>query len=956
MFKKLCKYLEKFQCSRLCDSNNFWISSPISNKTTLNKSRSAVKICNAPQHRNVKADQKVKRAKDTCSCTTKPKLRESNVFSSQVRLQQTPDIQLTESESVFTSVQVQTNQYVPRPRFFTTRRLGYKNRSQAGLFPYTSGSVTPAISKSPVQDRHDSSVSAHDSSVSARNSRAASSNESTLRAVIGTQGIRHSFKLGCSANAKSRTQSGSLLGRLSHSPSRTPNSYRACRRGGPNIDDTGFHHKLRKVCSHSIQDSRVLRSNMESRHEFQVPSQRQAEENSDQDKVNRSLLLLESERCSVRSRHVEFCIVCRPSRAASLPPLANGLRSPSQEQAIHKTLFRSNSFGGTGMVDTSTLCQQKYTDTPITMYTLPDDRRICHRVGSGTRRYSPKRYLGSKSDFLAQQCQGDVGYNPGHSGAKTSPFQFNCTDTVRQQERRELHQEPGRPALQSPISNNKHVVSRNGRTQYRNDSSVHSRATEYRSRPIVQTENSDRMVPDRRSVSRNLRSLRDAGDRFVRIKNRAHSYQVRIARLQRLERRISQRIQQKMAVSASMGFPTSTSCASSSGASQQCGRDVHIDSAPVAQGVLETRCQEARRACTVYNNESPPPATGHEDMSAAASSGSNMSRGLACQGWSQQLAGWSEAEKSLLNSSWRPSTRKVYECIWSKWAKWCMDNSVNHVSPNAPNLAKYLAYLHLHEKLSYKTILVYKSAIATLTNPSSESLSDSVFVKRILKSIATANANKNHTNPSVWDPRVVVEWMIQNPISNLTLYEVSRRTALILLLASSRRVHDLTLLHISGDHFEDKGDHLIFHPMYGSKTDSYIHRQSSWKLMKDSRDVVCPVYWVRKLIEVSEQRRNTEQGPLSALFVTCRGAARAASRTVLAGWARSLLRAAGVDATAGSTRSAAASLNWLDNCNIDTVMAKGNWRTPNTFARFYSAEIRNDPRNNNNLSRNFDTV
>ncbi|CAG9137707.1 unnamed protein product [Plutella xylostella] len=83
---------------------------------------------------------------------------------------------------------------------------------------------------------------------------------------------------------------------------------------------------------------------------------------------------------SVRSRHVEFCIVCRPSRAASLPPLANGLRSPSQEQTIYKTLFRSNSFGGAGMVDTSTLCQQKYTDTPITMYALPDDRRICHRA------------------------------------------------------------------------------------------------------------------------------------------------------------------------------------------------------------------------------------------------------------------------------------------------------------------------------------------------------------------------------------------------------------------------------------------------------------------------------------------------------------------------------------------------------------------------------------------------
>ncbi|KOB77946.1 putative reverse transcriptase-7 [Operophtera brumata] len=151
------------------------------------------------------------------------------------------------------------------------------------------------------------------------------------------------------------------------------------------------------------------------------------------------------------------------------------------------------------------------------------------------------------------------------------------------------------------------------------------------------------------------------------------------------------------------------------------------------------------------------------------------------------------------------------------------------------------------------------------------------------------------------------------------------------------------ILHIDADHFQDNGDNIIMHPVFGSKTDNYVHRQSSWKLKENQEKIVCPVRWLRKLIDVSRH------ADIIVILV------RPASRTVIGGWIKTLLRDAGVEATPGSTRSASASLNWLENHKIEEIMEKGNWRVPNTFANFYSAEIISF-QNNKNLSNSFEAV
>lgn len=131
---------------------------------------------------------------------------------------------------------------------------------------------------------------------------------------------------------------------------------------------------------------------------------------------------------------------------------------------------------------------------------------------------------------------------------------------------------------------------------------------------------------------------------------------------------------------------------------------------------------------------------------------------------------------------------------------------------------------------------------------------------------------------------------------------MSRRSAIILLLVSSWRVHDLTLPRIDSEHFENGSDYIMLHPVFGSKTDHYVHRQSSWKFVKAHNDVICPVYWVRMFKKASARRR--EASALSQLFITARGQARVTSRTVLGGWVKSLLHAGGVRPSARVVRAA----------------------------------------------------
>lgn len=308
-------------------------------------------------------------------------------------------------------------------------------------------------------------------------------------------------------------------------------------------------------------------------------------------------------------------------------------------------------------------------------------------------------------------------------------------------------------------------------------------------------------------------------------------------------------------------------------------------------------------------------------------------------GWSEAIETWNSEQRSLLKNSWRPSTLKTYEIAWRRWLSWSKDKNVNPSSPTGSQLAQFLADLYLINKMSYNSILLHKSVVATLCDSETSSvLSSHVLVKHILKSIALKTPKCSRT--PIWDVNNLITFLTKYTVDVNSPFQISRHTAVLLLLCSGRRVHDLTLLRVDHEHYIkcDSEKYVILWPSFGSKTDNREHIQSGWKIQSNETNRnLNPLYWIEKTITQLNERRCVSNS--FNLFITVRGIAKPASRTVIAGWIKSLLMEAGITATPGSTRSAVASKSWLNNDSIDDIMARGNWRSANTFHQFYKRDV-----------------
>lgn len=306
-------------------------------------------------------------------------------------------------------------------------------------------------------------------------------------------------------------------------------------------------------------------------------------------------------------------------------------------------------------------------------------------------------------------------------------------------------------------------------------------------------------------------------------------------------------------------------------------------------------------------------------------------------GWAEKLKSWDTAQIDLLKSSWRPSTWKTYKVAWTRWKEWANKNKVNPISPEGSHLAQFLSDLFLKDNLSYNTILLHKSVISTLCKAElSGKLSEDVLVKHILKAISLKKPKA--AKPPIWDINVLTTYLGDYSINDKNIFQVVRHTAALLVLCSGRRIHDLTLLSVDQDHCILHDDFIIFWPQFGSKTDCSEYRQSGWKLMSNPQNQnLNPLYWIQKTIAILNERRSKSGS--ANLFVTLRGSPSPASRTVIAGWIKSLMTQAGITATPGSVRSAVASSNWINNFPLDDILARGNWKSVKTFQNFYRREV-----------------
>ncbi|CAK1598323.1 unnamed protein product [Parnassius mnemosyne] len=257
--------------------------------------------------------------------------------------------------------------------------------------------------------------------------------------------------------------------------------------------------------------------------------------------------------------------------------------------------------------------------------------------------------------------------------------------------------------------------------------------------------------------------------------------------------------------------------------------------------------------------------------------------------------------------------------------------------PDPADVAQYLSFLHRVKHFAPRTIKLHKSVIATMGDPlRREEISSHPLVKHIIRVIE--NSHPSSSKKCIWDVEQLIAWMKTSVINEDSLFEVSRHVALHLLLASGRRIHDLTLLRIDDDHLKLSEDSVTFWPVYGSKTDKINHQQSGWHLSKGSIKSLDPIYWTKRLIDLSASRRQA-RNKLTSLFVSTRGIVKSATRATIAGWVKSALKHLGIDFSPGSIRSAVASSRQENNVPLDIIIKNGNWKSNKNIFKFYFKEI-----------------
>lgn len=908
--------------SSLYFENNKRISHPLFPKTTTGISKSGEQ---SVQHPNIRQNDSCisSNAEPRCcrSSQSRTKLCLEYVSGTKKRRVSPTHLQSIQTERICNSRQISSHKCLPCSRLSAVQGLDVQNRFVTGVLPPTNMCVSQTIPASSLQRR----IVANDMS--------------PLRFEYGAQSVCFPDKLGSSNSKRTRDTYYRLFGRLSPGPSKS-----SCPTfSGTNSARKTFlprlANKSREINNNTPKKTHLSGSSMGYLEERENFTKRKVSQSLFQDHAYFERRFCSTKRITEPSRPSQFFKLCSTQRETSLPR-----SSRSSQHRFPNDKYQTFSTSESSIKRPSVVAPEQ----SLTLYdsfanpiTFSRDRCIGPSLGCAVRQPSIFRTVDRSGTKTTLQPERAARCFESLTSAASIPESIHGSMAKRQQNSGRLHSTRGRNEIPSAHEYNIPDFSFVRALSNSDDCSSYTGQVQRPRRSSISLPVTSRVAPSTSLHRNDLQKIRNPCYRSFCLKECPCSSQLCVFRSKRQSSDFTRCFLPSMELPPSVDFSSTLPDSQSASSPQSSNRHISSDSPVVESCILEVRPQVQSFGSSIHTTSPRSVPNRHFDRSSTLQRPRNDTRSMDMWGWTENLTTWDVSQLNLLLSSWRPSTRKTYKVAWDRWLSWSKLQKLNPFSPSGSNLAKFLADLHIKEKLSYSTILLHKSVVSTLCNTElSGHLSSHVLVRHVLKSISLKKPVA-HTK-SVWNIDVLVSFLERYNIDENSLFQTSRHSAALLLLCSGRRVHDLTLLAIDEDHYEEHDDHVILWPKFGSKTDNSDFRQSGWKLLKNPKcKNLDPVFWVNHCKELLSDRR--EVANITNLFVHLRGQAKVASRTVIAGWVKSLLTEAGIIASPGSIRSAVASKNWTDNLPMDEILSRGNWRSGNTFRQFYRREVMKAP-------------
>lgn len=850
-------------------------------------------------------------------CSEHTKFHISNVFGSQARRVFAPHFQPQSAKRLRYNRTLSPNKCTTYSRLSSTSRLALQNRLIPSVFSSKNGKSTKEVPTPYLQ------------------SRVARNDLPTIRPEYITKNILYPDQLDSTkVKRPMECQDTSLSRRFFTSAPRQKHSPQTCQYynkyiGKPRMADKFFQIDSQPSAQHSLP-----RHHVETLGKSEMSAKKKDRFSNPKRKSRSQKRNGKSKRRTENSRNTKLRQLCRAQGTAK-PPQVGTVHEFTSQSKDKSTVASTGGGKRAELVDTQ--LQLVNTLTLSTPDQLLSDRCIGPSVGCSVERSESVRYVASSGASPSLQPEGTFSYSS-RSRKPSTPAKTKLTShSMRQQDRSGTSSKRRRYKVPSLAGTDLSNIEPIGPTPNTSEYTLPPRKVQQSGGSPISFSQTSRVALAASLPRKNICDLGHTSNRSFCLTNCTCSQQLCIPRPERQSSPVSRCVQCSVALPARMGVSTTIPSSKSPNASHSVNGNILDSSSPLAESILARGPQSSSPRFTSDLERLAQTPNRHFDRPTSPERRQHDSGSLEMWGWSEAVKTWNTEQLALLKNSWRGSTLKTYEIAWKRWVTWSSVKNVNSKNPTGSELAQFLTDLFLINKLSYNTILLHKSVVSTLCNAESSTLlSSHVLVKHVLKSIALKQPKPS--KPPVWDVSDLVLFLTNYNVDLTNPFQVSRHTAILLLLCSGRRIHDLTLLTIDSNHYIKEDECITFWPQFGSKTDTNNFTQSGWKLFSNNENLnLNPVFWIEKTVELLSERRNNAK--IFNLFVTIRGTTKLASRTVIASWVKTIFKEAKITAAPGSVRSAVASKSWYENHPLDVILARGNWRSAATFQKYYRREV-----------------
>lgn len=335
--------------------------------------------------------------------------------------------------------------------------------------------------------------------------------------------------------------------------------------------------------------------------------------------------------------------------------------------------------------------------------------------------------------------------------------------------------------------------------------------------------------------------------------------------------------------------------------------------------------------------------------------------GLARERLNLATAGLPQSVIATIQSARAPSTRFAYDGKWSAFEDWCVKAGVLAFQSPVSVILTFLQEL-LDKGLAFSTVKVYLAAISAChVGFGDKTAGQHPLVCQFMKGARRLRpVSRNLAAP--WDLSMVLDALTGQPfepLSQLDLKVLSLKTALLLALASAKRVSDIHALSVNptcmrffmGDSkvllrpnpaFVPK----VFNPAIPNRP---IELSAFYPPPFSSREhermnTLCPVRALRAYVDRTAGLRKSEQ-----LFVSWGTShlGKPLTKQRLSHWIVEAISLAydskGLQPPSGlrahSTRGIATSWALFRGVSMEDICAAASWTTPHTFSRFYRLDV-----------------